>query len=363
MRSAGGGAPRPPMPARHEAPKPRCFPRAFLHRASRLVRMTAAPDASSNTAAGAWGRAAAALAWVAGVALQLRQPALWPGESYRLIAAAALGAVLFAGRLRWRVAACGMAGVALVAVGFAYAGWRADARLADALAPEWEGCDIELVGVIDEMPQVAEDGEHFAFVVESARASGMTPRELKRVQSLDAAAGRPLPAAVAAAEGDAGRGPPPSAGEDDGDDAAVSAPASPGAGAPVVPSRVWLSWSRNQRDDRAVADAPAPLHAGQRWRLPVRLRRPHGAMNPDGFDAELWLFDQGLRATGSVRGNGQLLGASGAPIENARQWVRDRLMLSAPPDGDGAATTGALAALAVGDQAAIAGLRQKSRRL
>ena len=309
--------------------------------------------------AGAWWRAAVALAWVAGVALQLQQSALWSGDSYPLIGAAALAAWWAAMRCRWRGAVRAGVGVAVVAAGFAYAGWRADVRLADALAPEWEGCDVEVVGAIDEMPQVAEDGEHFAFVVESVRASGMTGRELKRVQSLDAAAGRPLAAAVAEAEVAAGlaRASAGMAGDDDDvdvDAASVAAPP-PGAGTPVVPSRIWLAWSRNQRDDRAVAASPAPLRAGQRWRLPVRLRRPHGAMNPDGFDAELWLFDQGLRATGTVRGNGLLLDTSWAPIANTRQWVRDRLMLSAR-EGDGdAAATGALAALAVGDQAAIAG--------
>ena len=303
--------------------------------------------------AGAWWRAAAALAWVAGVALQLQQPALWPGECYALTGAAALAALLAALRCRWRLTARGMAWLAVCSAGFAYAGWRADARLADALAPAWEGCDVEVVGVIDDMPEVAQDGEHFAFVIESARALGMTARELKRVQSLDIAAGRPLPAAVAEAEEAAGRARASGDGIEDDDDASAARP-SPGAGAPAVPSRVWLAWSRNQRDDRAVAASPAPLRAGQRWRLPVRLRRPHGAMNPDGFDAELWLFDQGLRATGTVRGNGQLLDTSWAPVANARQWVRDRLMLSGQSGGDEAAT-GALAALAVGDQAAIDG--------
>ncbi|MFL6696221.1 MAG: DUF4131 domain-containing protein, partial [Vitreoscilla sp.] len=281
---------------------------------------------SNAAAAGAWWRAAAVLAWVGGVALQLQQPALWAGQAYPLIGAAALAGVLVARRLGWRTGLW----LAIAAAGFAYAGWRADARLADALAPAWEGCDIELVGVIDDMPQLAADGEHFAFDVESARALGMTARELKRVRSLDAAAGRPLPAAVARAEEVAQRGHASSEaidGDDEDDDQSAAAP-SPVGQAPVVPSRVWLTWSANQRDDRAVAASPAPLHAGQRWRLPVRLRRPHGAMNPDGFDAELWLFDQGLRATGSVRGNGQLLAASWAPIANARQWVRDRLMLS-----------------------------------
>ena len=320
--------------------------------------MTHARDLAMPEAAGAWWRAAVALAWVAGVALQLQQPALWAGESCRLIGAAALGGLLVARRCRWHGVARMGIGVAVAACGFAYAGWRADVRLADALAPEWEGCDVEVVGVVDEMPQVAEDGEHFAFVVESARAAGMTARELKRVKSLDAAAGQPLAADVAGAEEAAARTRASSGAIDDDDDDPASVappPPPPGAGAPVVPSRVWLAWSRNQRDDRVVAASPAPLRAGQHWRLPVRLRRPHGTMNPDGFDAELWLFDQGLRATGTVRGNGQLLDTSWAPIANLRQWVRDRLMLSAREGMGDAAAAAALAALAVGDQAAIAG--------
>ena len=316
--------------------------------------MSASRASPSTNAAGAWWLAALPLAWVAGVAMQLQQPALWDGAAYRLIAAGALAACLAArlsSRRGRRALAQAALWIAMALAGFAYAGWRADLRLADALAPEWEGCDIEVVGVVDEMPQVADDGEHFAFVIESARAAGMNARDLRRVRALDLAAGRPLAPAVEAAEQVAAT---ESAGIDaDADTELAQAPAPPLAGRPVVPTRVWLSWSRNQRDDRAVGVSPAPLQAGQRWRLPVRLKRPHGAMNPDGFDAELWLFDQGLRATGTVRGNGQLLDTSWAPIENARQWVRDRLLLSGGPDD--AAATGALAALAVGDQAAIAG--------
>ena len=312
---------------------------------------------SSRVAVGAWWRAAWMLAWVIGLASQLQQAALWSGDAYPALFAAGLLATLVGMRARspWRSRAIGC--LAAGVLGFAFAGWRADVRLADALAPEWEGCDVEVVGIVDEMPQVAEDGEHFAFVVESVRALAMTARDLKRVRSLDAAAGQPLAPAVAEASEAARRPPSSSADADaaaDDDDTDVATPA-PGVGVPVVPSRVWLAWSRNQRDDRVVAAAPAPLRAGQRWRLPVRLHRPHGAVNPDGFDAELWLFDQGLRATGTVRGNGQLLDTSWAPIANARQWVRDRLMLSGSGGDADAAATGALAALAVGDQAAIAG--------
>jgi competence protein ComEC len=33
----------------------------------------------------------------------------------------------------------------------------------------------------------------------------------------------------------------------------------------------------------------------------VRLKRPHGNLNPHGFDYEAWLFERGIRATGYVR--------------------------------------------------------------
>lgn len=59
---------------------------------------------------------------------------------------------------------------------------------------------------------------------------------------------------------------------------------------------VRLSW---------YGDAP-PLAAGETWELKVRLRPPHGSANPGGFDYERWLFQQGIRALGSVReGGGQ----------------------------------------------------------
>lgn len=49
---------------------------------------------------------------------------------------------------------------------------------------------------------------------------------------------------------------------------------------------------------------PQTLKAGERWRLPVRLKPPHGFANPGGFDYERWLFEQGVMATGSLR-NGE----------------------------------------------------------
>lgn len=47
-------------------------------------------------------------------------------------------------------------------------------------------------------------------------------------------------------------------------------------------------------------DAPEALKAGQRWRLLVKLKRPHGFHNEGGFDYERWLFVNGISATGYV---------------------------------------------------------------
>jgi len=41
---------------------------------------------------------------------------------------------------------------AALTLGFGYAAFRADVRLADQLAPEWEGEDIRVVGIVDDLP-------------------------------------------------------------------------------------------------------------------------------------------------------------------------------------------------------------------
>ncbi|MDE1887032.1 MAG: DNA internalization-related competence protein ComEC/Rec2 [Gammaproteobacteria bacterium] len=61
----------------------------------------------------------------------------------------------------------------------------------------------------------------------------------------------------------------------------------PGRG---IPRLVRLSWSD-------PASVPA---AGQHWQFKVRLKRPHGYMNPGSFDYEGWLFRHGIGATGYV---------------------------------------------------------------
>jgi competence protein ComEC len=145
-----------------------------------------------------------------------------------------------------------------------------------------------------------------------------------------------------------------------------------------VPSHVSLAWYRQEADfgsSEAVhglgglggqaegASLPTlPVRAGEHWRFTVRLKRPHGNVNPHGFDYEAWLFERGIRATGYVRAKADLhperlpeadlpvSSVVGRTIDVARDHLRERYRnkLGEAPYG------GILIALAMGDQQAIA---------
>ena len=86
----------------------------------------------------------------------------------------------------------------------------------------------------------------------------------------------------------------------------------------AVPRQFRLSWYSKD----------ARVKSGERWRLQVRLKRPHGFFNPGGMDYELWLFAQGIRANGYVREdakNQQLADASPFSPSGLRQALFDRL--------------------------------------
>ena len=182
-----------------------------------------------------------------------------------------------------------------VGAGFFFAASRAEVRLADELPPAWEGRDIDLIGVIDELPQSVERGTRFVFAVERAVTEGA-----------------------------------------------------------VVPSRLSLAWYAGLGHDVTVRPVPE-LRAGERWQLRVRLKRPHGTVNPQGFDVEAWLLENGLRATGYVRdsdANQRLDGFAGRVedyVSRARESIRARILavLETRP------YAGVIAALAIGDERAI----------
>ncbi|MCY7319394.1 MAG: DNA internalization-related competence protein ComEC/Rec2 [Ramlibacter sp.] len=246
---------------------------------------------------------------IAGTALQLQQPQLWSWERYAVLAALAAVAAVAAmamlaavgmrplpvrRRLRGRSALVLLAAAVLA---FATVGLRAVQFAGQALTPALEGRDIALTGVVAAMPQRNEGGQRFRFELESARI---------------------------------------------------------GADAVRLPPVVSLGWYGPLGGEDAQRPAPE-LRAGERWQLHARLKAPHGNLNPHGFDYELWLWEQGLQATGYVRAGpkdppARRLGIGWRhPVERARQSVRDAIYARVQDRK----AAGLLAALVVGDQNAI----------
>ena len=231
---------------------------------------------------------------MAGILCLQQQEVLPDGRGLALIATSAM--CLMALACRWRPAAL----VAAAMLGFVWAGAVAQLRLSDGLAEAMEGRDLHVVGVVSGLPQRFDNGSRFDFHIESAEA--------------------PLPEHV---------------------------------------SLAWYrGWGREAGDEAADGQgalAPLPVHAGERWAFVVRLKRPHGNLNPEGFDFEAWLLENGTRATGTVRPKADnqriadFVATPGTVIARLRESVRERL-LALMPD---APYVGILVALTVGDQQAI----------
>ncbi|MBI1888258.1 MAG: DNA internalization-related competence protein ComEC/Rec2 [Nitrosomonadales bacterium] len=175
-------------------------------------------------------------------------------------------------------------------LGFYHAAWQAEQRLAVSLPGEWQGRDIEVIGVVAELPRRYERGLRFNFDVEQT----VTPQA-------------------------------------------------------SVPGHIYLS---TYFDSKAK---PLALKAGDRWRLTLRLKQPHGAANPHGFDFEAWALERNLRAVGYVHNQGDneridaLAAGFGYRIETWREAVRDKFDATL----GGAPYAGVLSALAIGDQSSI----------
>lgn len=124
-----------------------------------------------------------------------------------------------------------------------------------------------------------------------------------------------------------------------------------------VPENIMLTWGMKYHHE-SLQQVP-DIQPGQRWQLNVRLKRPHGNANPNGFDYELWLFEQGIRATGYINNDPRLPEKNALAdtfVPNAMNWVnrirsvlRERIY-RALPDCEYA---GVIVALVMGDQKAI----------
>lgn len=226
-------------------------------------------------------------AWVAGVALVSSLQDLPPALVWAGLAAAALVTAAWAWSCRGSRTAQALVCLAAFVAGLAWAGWRAELRLADRLPVSDEARDLRVVGVITGLPDRSELAWRFRFEIESV--AGLAPD--------------------------------------------------------WAPGSVWLAWY----------DAPVEPRPGERWEWTIRLKRPHGSLNPGGFDFEAWMLERDLIATGYVRPDPppRRLAEFVPSIGNAIELARDRLRASLLVRSQGLRWGGVLCALVLGDQRAI----------
>ena len=276
--------------------------------------MSRAPKPSAETAPFARAKllVPCLLGVLLGSALQLQQPELWSAAVYALCAACAAVLLCLAwvvrNALRNNRAWVVLITLAVAVAVFCLVGLRASHYASTALSPELEGKNIEVTGVVANLPQPVEQGTRFVLQVASAQIDGQTVA---------------LPPLI-----DLGWYP---------------------GGWGAAPSEV----------DRAGAP-----RAGERWRMTVRLKAPHGARNPYGFDYELRQWEQGVQAGGYVRLSHndpaplRLDTALRHPVLQLREHVRGAILSTlavnaGTADTSAARAAGVVAALVTGDQRAI----------
>ncbi|MBE0437241.1 MAG: DNA internalization-related competence protein ComEC/Rec2, partial [Methylomicrobium sp.] len=107
-----------------------------------------------------------------------------------------------------------------------------------------------------------------------------------------------------------------------------------------IPKKLRLSWYNPKQE----------IKAGQYWAFSVKLKRPHGNLNPGGFDYERWLLSEGIGATGYVRDRPSPVLVSDKTlffnISTWRQQLSDKLNNA----GVSSDTIGIIKALAIGER-------------
>ncbi|MCF7964046.1 DNA internalization-related competence protein ComEC/Rec2 [Methylobacter sp. Wu8] len=199
-----------------------------------------------------------ALSFLAGL-LSVQQLPVLPDIQWLIVGGVAACIIAWLRYWRWLFFLVGV----LWAIAFAMC------RLSDRLPESVEGVDVQVSGVIADLPERDEKRVRFDFIIEDAGTGAGAATVIDPVQQL--------------------------------------------------PGKLRLSWYYPDQ----------PVKAGQHWTFTVKLKRVHGTMNPGGFDYERWLFTEGIGATGYVRPSPKpvLLGSdsSWSNIAVFRQLITDRL--------------------------------------
>ena len=182
-----------------------------------------------------------------------------------------------------------------IVIGFCYAAMFAQYRLSDALPKSLEQQPIQIIGVVASLPQSLERGIRFEFDVEKVVTKNV-----------------------------------------------------------IIPKHLTLNFYKNSVEDwtnstcNTSANTSDSFHAGQRYQLTVKLKRPHGTYNPHGLDFEAWALERNIRATGTIKQQvlmSNFVWRVSYVVDAAREKVRDRMvaLLGENP------ASGSLQALVIGD--------------
>jgi competence protein ComEC len=194
---------------------------------------------------------------------------------------------------------------------------QAQQRLDDRLAAQWEGREIQVTGLIASMPQQKQFAQRFDFLISSVQSDSNIR----------------------------------------------------------LPKKIVLSWSPLFANDAAIksrrttelVESTQHLEPGQLWTFAVKLKRPVGSVNFEGFDSELNSFRQNIGAYGVVQKDQARFHCSlwcwavwqsdlwpslgSVALERLRLMISQSLDELTPLSGERA--TGVIKALAIGEQSAI----------
>ena len=116
---------------------------------------------------------------------------------------------------------------------------------------------------------------------------------------------------------------------------------------------------------RMGAQMPEPV-PGEVWRWPVRMGQAQGTSNPGGFDLDLWLWEQGIRAVGQVhpkQGDPVRLRAAESWSPGVIERWRTRLRQGIQAAGLDDRAAGMVRGLTIGEQGAIGTFDWEAMRL